>query len=545
MPDMSRRAFLCTCGLGLGALLGPSSVFADGTSQINVFQQSMFNPSATSGGVIAGLIGLLFGTVSSGLGSAWVGTLTNQWESYRAAHDDPATNALDDFINGACEVGSIVLGKLNEAVMQGLYAFNAWLRSVLLPGASSVKINGWDFPGKVSETVNTTFNLQGNDWWSNPSSSHPAIWSALPAFPGGTTSGNLAQGVKLADNSSLIDFTIDGKTYKNKALYAIVRYANGNFALRIGGGENNARTKLTAAFPGVDFGFQEFSGLLIDKDNKKAWDLFGAYDNLNVSASALTWAKGQAIGVIDGDDVVGILLPGEDVFIPAPASSADVVITPGKGGAEVADDSPDVVTSGTAAAFDRVLGHGIEVADDLIIGGGRLSIPPTDAVIGSWNDAATLTGGGLLTDAAIGKGATISSPAVAGSSAGAITEGVGSLTSGSNAAGIPNDSSLGASIYWPSALALDFFPFNLPAKFSNLLSSLTSASGDPWHFTLPFHYGDIINEDPVVDLSMLKPVAPLTSLFSKVGYLFLGWKAISRLLGGGSGDGSGSDSGGE
>ena len=107
MPDMSRRAFLCTCGLGLGALLGPSSAFADGTSQINVFQQSMYNPSATSGGVIAGLLGLLFGTVSSGLGSAWVGTLSNQWESYRAAHDDPATNALDDFINGACTITSI------------------------------------------------------------------------------------------------------------------------------------------------------------------------------------------------------------------------------------------------------------------------------------------------------------------------------------------------------------------------------------------------------------------------------------------------------
>ena len=332
MPDMSRRAFLCTCGLGLGALLGPSSAFADGTSQINVFQQSMYNPSATSGGVIAGLLGLLFGTVSSGLGSAWVGTLSNQWESYRAAHDDPATNALDDFINGACEVGSIVLGKLNEAVMQGLYAFNAWLRTVLLPGASSVKINGWDFPGKVSETVNTTFNVQG-DQWSIPSSSHPAIWSALPAFPGGITSGNLAQGVKLADNSSLIDFTIDGKTYKDKALYAIRRYPDGTFDFPIGGSENNARTKLGLSFPGVDFGFQEFSGLLIDKDNHQAWEQFGKYGNLNVSGSVLTWAKGQAIGVIDGDDVVGILFPGEDVFIPAPASAADVVITPGKGGA--------------------------------------------------------------------------------------------------------------------------------------------------------------------------------------------------------------------
>lgn len=543
MPDLSRRAFLCTCGLGLGALLGPSSAFADGTSQINVFQQSMFNPSSTSGGVIAGLIGLLFGTVSSGLGSAWVGTLTNQWESYRAAHDDPATNALDDFINGACELGSIVLDKLNETVMQGLYSFNAWLRTVLLPGASSVKINGWDFPGKVSETVNTTFNVQG-DYWTIPTDAHPAIWSALPAFPG-ITSGNLAQGVKLADNSSLIDFTIDGKTYKDKAVYAIRRNPDGTFGLLIGGGANSARSKLVSAFPGVDFGVQEFTGLLIDKDNHQSWDAFGNFNNLNVNDSVLTWAKGQAIGVIDAGDVVGILFPGEDVFIPAPASAADVVFTPGEAGAEVADDSPDVVTSGTAAAFDRVLGHGIEVADDLIIGGGRLSIPPTDAVIGSWNDAATLTGGGLLIDSAIGKGATTSSNAVAGSSAGVVTEGVGSLTSGSNASGIPTDSSLGASISWPGALALDFFPFNLPAKFSYLLSSLTSASGDPWHFTLPFHYGSIINEDTLVDLSMLKPVAPLTSLFSKVGYLFLGWKAISRLLGGGSGDGSGSDSGGE
>lgn len=285
--------------------------------------------------------------------------------------------------------------------------------------------------------------------------------------------------------------------------------------------------------------------MVIDKNGEQSFASFAGYDDVDVSGSVLTWAKGQAIGVIDSGDVVGILLPGEDVFIPAPASAADVVITPGKGGAEVADDSPDVVTSGTAAAIDRVLGHGIEVADDLIIGGGRLSIPPTDAVIGSWNDAATITGGGLLTDAAIGKGATTSSSAVAGSSAGVVTEGVDTLTSGSNAAGIPNDSSLGASISWPTSLALDFFPFNLPSKFSNLLHSLTSASGDPFHFLLPFHYGDVINEDAVVDLSMLKPVAPLTSLFAKVVYLFLGWKAISRLLGGGSGDGSGSDSGGE
>ena len=543
MPNMSRRAFLCTCGLGLGAMLGPSSAFADGSSQINVFQQSMFNPSATSGGVLAGLLGLLFGTVSSGLGSAWVGTISGQWESYRAAHDDPVTNALDDFINGACEVGSIVLGKLNEVIMQGLYAFNAWLRSVLLPGASSVKINGWDFPGKVSETVNTTFNVQGSEW-AIPTDSHPAIWSALPAFPG-VVSNNLANGVKLANSSSLIDFTIDGKTYKNKALYAIARNANGTFRLSVSGGENNIRSAVTRAFNGVDFGTQVYEGMVIDKDGNQGLVFGAGFDDVDVSGSVLTWAKGQAIGVVDSGDVVGILLPGEDVFIPAPASAADVVITPGKGGAEVADDSPDVVTSGTAAAIDRVLGHGIEVADDLIIGGGRLSIPPTDAVIGSWNDAATLTGGGLLTDAAIGKGATTSSSAVAGSSAGVITEGVGTLTSGSNAAGIPNDSSLGASISWPTSLALDFFPFNLPAKFSNLLHSLTSASGDPWHFTLPFHYGDIVNEDAVVDLSMLKPVAPLTSLFAKVGYLFLGWKAISRLLGGGAGDGSGSDSGDE
>lgn len=543
MPDMSRRAFLCTCGLGLGALLGPSSAFADGTSQINVFQQSMYNPSATSGGVIAGLLGLLFGTVSSGLGSAWVGTLSNQWESYRAAHDDPATNALDDFINGACEVGSIVLGKLNEAVMQGLYAFNAWLRTVLLPGASSVKINGWDFPGKVSETVNTTFNVQGDEW-SIPTDSHPAIWSALPGLPG-IARDLAASGVKLRDDSNLIDLTIDGKTYSNKAFYVIQRHQDGTFLLPSGSEQSNLRGAVSKAFKGVQFGSQIYEDLAISKSGKQVWGAYVGHDYVDGSASVLTWAKGQAIGVIDGKDVVGILFPGEDVFIPAPASAADVVITPGKGGAEVADDSPDVVISGTAAAFDRVLGHGIEVADDLIIGGGRLSIPPTDAVISTWNDAATLTGGGILTDSAIGKGASTSSPAVAGSSAGAITEGVGVLTSGSNAAGIPNDSSLGASISWPSSLALDFFPFNLPAKFSNLLSSLTSASGDPWHFMLPFHYGDIIKENPVVDLSMLKPVAPLTSLFSKVGYLFLGWKAISRLLGGGSGDGSGSDSGGE
>lgn len=543
MPDMSRRAFLCTCGLGLGALLGPSSAFADGTSQINVFQQSMFNPSSTSGGVIAGLIGLLFGTVSSGLGSAWVGTLTNQWESYRAAHDDPATNALDDFINGACEVGSIVLDKLNETVMQGLYSFNAWLRTVLLPGASSVKINGWDFPGKVSPTVNTTFNVSGSEW-SIPTSEHPAIWSALPAFPG-VVRDLAANGVKLGDSSSLIDLIIDGKTYNNKAFYAVQRHDDGTFSLPVGGAQGNLRGFVSRAFNGVNFGSQVYEGLAISKSGKQASGFFAGYENVDASASVLTWASGHAIGVIDGNDVVGILFPGEDVFIPAPASSADVVITPGTGGAELADDSPDVVTSGTAAAFDRVLGHGIEVADDLIIGGGRLSIPPTDAVIGSWNDAATLTGGGLLTDSAIGKGATTSSNAVAGSSAGVVTEGVGALTSGSNASGIPTDSSLGASISWPGALALDFFPFNLPAKFSNLLSSLTSASGDPWHFSLPFHYGSIINEDTVVDLSMLKPVAPLTSLFSKVGYLFLGWKAISRLLGGGSGDGSGSDSGGE
>lgn len=542
MPDMSRRAFLCTCGLGLGAMLGPSSAFADGSSQINVFQQSMFNPSATSGGVIAGLIGLLFGTVSSGLGSAWVGTLTNQWESYRAAHDDPATKALDDFINGACEVGSIVLGKLNEVVIQGLYAFNAWLRSVLLPGASSVKINGWDFPGKVSETVNTIFNVQGDEW-TIPSALHPAIFASLPSMPayGGPFP---TSGIKLAEDSNLIDFNIDGKTYTDKALYVMHHYANGNFSFKYGGGESNARAVLGRAF-GVDFAYQGYEPLIIGNDGKQAYGQALAADNFPLDSRVITWAKGQAIGVIDAGDVVGILFPGEDVFIPAPASAADVVITPGKGGAEVADDSPDVVSSGTAAAFDRVLGHGIEVADDLIIGGGRLSIPPTDAVIGSWNDAATLTGGGLLTDASIGKGATTSSTAVAGSSAGAVTEGVGTLTAGSNAAGIPNDSSLGCSISWPTSLALDFFPFNLPSKFSGLLHSLTSVSGDPWHFTLPFHYGDIVKEDTVVDLSMLKRVAPLTSLFAKVSYLFLGWKAISRLLGGGSGDGSGSDSGGE
>lgn len=543
---MSRRAFLCTCGLGLGAMLGPSSAFADGSTQINVFQQSMFNPSATSGGVLAGLLGLLFGTVSSGLGSSWVGTISGQWESYRAAHDDPVTKALDDFINGACEVGSIVLGKLNEVVMQGLYAFNAWLRNSLLPGASSVKINGWDFPGRVASTVNTIFNVSG-DAWPTPTDSHPAIWSALPPFSKGTT--DLAQGIKLTDGSSLGKFEYDTYSYDNKALYCLVRNADGTFDLSDGGKQHNAFTKVLLVFGydiiGSQFPDQNYEGMLIDKDNEKVWSGFGKYDNVDLGSSTLTWAQGQLIGVIDGNDVVGILIPGEDVFIPAPASSADVVITPGKGGAEIADDSPDVVTSGTAAAFDRVLGHGIEVADDLIIGGGRLSIPPTDAVIGSWNDAATLTGGGLLTDAAIGKGATTSSSAVAGSSAGVVTEGVGTLTSGSNAAGIPNDSSLGASISWPTSLALDFFPFNLPAKFSNLLHSLTSVSGDPWHFRLPFHFGDIINEDVEVDLSMLKPVAPLTSLFAKVGYLFLGWKAISRLLGGGAGDGSGSDSGGE
>lgn len=544
----TRRDFVKYAGLGIASLfLSPSNAYA-----------SPLVATLTFGDVLVPVLALLFGTVSTldyASSSAYIGNAFNSWVADAGAS---FASILTDFINSAISAGKVLLSTLGDSVLTGLVSFNQWMLDNF-SDKTSLSINGADFPFSTISAA----DIIGRGLFDSVSVGAPALsnpvktgdyalsieWSParLSSMITYTRAGLFTyaidmtiQGTKLSGRVPVsICFDSDSNTFSvpqaktpsggyvsfdastvisagksfsigDTSIEPVWAGSDSVIAVRDNGTNVKGIVATPAAYPAIEYSYiiPEYAVLLfLDNAYLDNASPLGAYDC--VTGTWYDFGTGYDV-VIDGN-----------AFKRASDIPSDLVVGSGQ-----------VLGKDMTTSIDGTITDAGSIA---------IGVPAASDVISSWNDWLVKTGTGVLTDTTVGVDASSSSSAIAGSSSGVVSGSVSDLIgTTTNSGASTSDTSLSSGIHFPSSLALDFFPFNIPSKFAQLFSSFGGAgSSIPYIYEVPVK-GFGVDSSIELDFNWIKPIKPVASFLSKGLWLTLYGVLLSKWISGRN-SGGGSD----
>lgn len=512
--QMTRRGFICAAGLGLMmALAAPVHAFSN---------PLVLAPEAA--GALAALLALLGGVAVSGTvatpdRSAELGNTFNSWA---ATVSDDVSGALADLCNNAAKVGKILLGGITTQAAQAITS----LREFILTHAveTSITIPGPSGKLKVKELDNLNYRFP-IPVGGSLKSYEEGRYKVVGAFEANTSYWMVGD-LNSLNGPAFSTITIQGKKYENRSVLFIDD--DGNATPMISDGDLSGLKLKTGALAfndfvkpygsGVPWSFFFMSGQVAGTGYSGPLSGKIQSDAFTINSDALIFfvnhlSTGLRLRSVY-DNVTGRSIEG-DAFND---KSAEKI----KGGAfDVLDGAGDYV----GKSVDKVIGRDLTAnSDKVITDAGSIAIPagiPSARDYGNYAGVLDRTHTGILDGAGVGAGATTDDIANVAKDGTIVKENVGMAQGGLNASGaFTGNTSLSNSWFLDLGANFDVFPFNIPAKLSELCThAFTSTNPDDiYKVHVPF-VSELagVNENVTLDLGPAMDILrPITRLGSKI-----------------------------
>lgn len=510
--QLTRRGFICAAGLGLmTALAAPVHAFSN---------PLVLAPEAA--GALAALLALLGGVAVSGTvatpdRSAELGNAFNSWA---ATVSDDVSGALADLCNNAAKVGKILLGGITTQAAQAITS----LREFILTHAveTSITIPGPSGKLKVKELDNLNYRFPipvGGSLKSYDEGRYKVV-GAFEANSSYWMVGDLNS----LNGPAFSTITIQGKKYENRSVLFIDD--DGNATPTILDYENLKLKSGTLAFNdfkepyghGVPWSFFFMSGQVAGTGYSGPLSGIIKSDAFTINSDALIFfvdhlTSGVRLRSVY-DNTTGRTIEG-DAFNDKTAEKT-------KGGSF---DVIDGASEHLGRPIDKVIGRDLTAnSDKVITDAGSIAIPatiPSSRDYGNYAGVLDRTHTGILDGAGVGSGATTDDIANVAKDGTIVKENVGTAQGGLNASGaFTGNTSLSNSWFLDLGANFDVFPFNIPAKLSNLCTrAFTSTNPDDiYKVHVPF-VSELagVNENVTLDLGPAMDILrPITRLGSKI-----------------------------